>query len=271
VRSTEGWRRSRRPASIPVADRTVSPLRRAADGFALATTFLTIVPLPVRVGAQSRWTPAWFPVVGALVGAVAGGVRYGLDPLLGPLPASALAAATLVICTGALHQDGLADLADGLGVRGDRMRRLAVMRDPQVGTFGVLALGLWLLALVSALTSLPREDALIALVVACALGRWSALVHAVAASPARSDGLGAGFVVDRAPLVVATAIALAIAVALEGPAPAAGAAAAALLVAGVLSAGVRRSLGGRTGDTLGACIALAEVAVVLVLQGWARP
>src|SRR5919197_1316064 len=151
-RSSGGWRRSRRPASTRVADHTASPLRRAADGFALATTFLTIAPVPVRAGAASRWTPAWFPVVGALVGALAGGVRYGLDPLLGPVPASVLAAATLVVCTGALHQDGLADLADGLSARGDRARRLAVMRDPRAGTFGVLAVGLWLLALVSALS-----------------------------------------------------------------------------------------------------------------------
>jgi adenosylcobinamide-GDP ribazoletransferase len=238
---------------------------------ALATTFLTIVPLRVRAGAQSRWTPAWFPVVGALVGAIAGGVRYGFDSLLGALPASVLAAATLVVCTGALHQDGLADLADGLGVRGDRARRLAVMRDPQVGTFGVLAVGLSLLALVSALSGLARDDALAALVLACALGRSSALVHAVLAPPARAHGLGAGFAVERAPLAVASAIALGLALALEHPAPAASSLAAAVVVAGVLAASARRSLGGRTGDTLGACIALVEVAVAFVLLGWSRP
>jgi adenosylcobinamide-GDP ribazoletransferase len=264
------WRHSRRPASTPFADRTAGPLRRAVHGFALATTFLTIVPLPVRAGAQSRWSPAWFPVVGAFVGALAGGVRYGLDPLLGPLPASVLAAAALVICTGTLHQDGLADLADGLGVRGDRARRLAVMRDPQVGTFGVLAVGLWLLALVSALAGFDRDDALAALIVACALGRWSALVHAVLAPPARADGLGAGFGVEPASLAVASAIVVGLAIALEGPAPAAGTLAASLLITGALTASVRRSLGGRTGDTLGACISLVEVVVALVLLGVAR-
>jgi adenosylcobinamide-GDP ribazoletransferase len=226
--------------------------------------------VPVRAGAASRWTPAWFPVVGALVGALAGGVRYGLDPLLGPVPASVLAAATLVVCTGALHQDGLADLADGLGARGDRARRLAVMRDPRAGTFGVLAVGLWLLALVSALSGFGREDALAALVVACALGRWSALLHAVLAPPARTDGLGAAFVVEPGPLAIASAIAAAAALALESPAAAASSLAAALVVAGGLTACVRSSLGGRTGDTLGACIALAEVTVSFVLLGWAR-
>lgn len=228
------------------------------------------MPLPVRAGAQSRWTPAWFPVVGGVVGAVAGGVRYGLYPLLGPLPASVLAAATLVACTGALHQDGLADLADGLGVRGDRARRLAVMRDSQVGAFGVLAVGLWLFAFVSALSGLDRHDALVALVVAGALGRWSALVHAVLTAPARAEGLGASFLVGGAPLAVATTIAVAVAAALVSPGAAACSLAAALLVAGALSDSTRRALGGRTGDTLGTCIALVEVIVLLVLLGWAR-
>jgi adenosylcobinamide-GDP ribazoletransferase len=263
------WRHSRRSASSPVADGTGGPLRRAVDSFALATTFLTIVPLPVRAGAQSHWTPAWFPVVGAFVGALAGGVRYGLDPLLGPLPASVLAAAALVICTGALHQDGLADLADGLGARGDRARRLTVMRDPQVGTFGVLAVGLWLLALVSVLAGFDRDDALAGLIVACALGRWNALVHALLAPPARADGLGAGFAVEHGPFAVASATAVGLAIALESPAPAAGALAASLLIAGALTACVRRSLGGRTGDTLGACISLVEVVVALVLVAFA--
>jgi adenosylcobinamide-GDP ribazoletransferase len=253
-----------------VAERTAGPLRQAVDGLVLALTFLTVAPVPLRIGARSRWTPAWFPVVGALVGGLAGGVRYGLDSVLGPLPASVLAAVTLVAVTGALHQDGLADCADALGVRGERARRLAVMREPQVGTFGVLAVALWLLALVSALSGFDRADGLAALVVACALGRWSALAHASLTPPARADGLGATFVVARAPLAVASAVAVAAAVAIEGPVRAAGAVVATLLVAAGVTGWARRWLGGRTGDTLGACIALVEVAVCLVLLGFVR-
>jgi adenosylcobinamide-GDP ribazoletransferase len=227
--------------------------------------------VPVRPGAQPRWTPAWFPIVGALIGGIAGAVRFGLDPLLGALPASALAAAALVALTGALHEDGLADCADGLGVRGDRARRLAVMREPQVGVFGVLAVALWLLLLVSALTGLEREDALWALVVACGLGRWSALLHALLASPARRDGLGAAFHVKHSAFAVASVIAVAGALAVEGPARGAGVVAAASATALVVSAWARRGIGGRTGDTLGACVALAEVFVCLVLLGALRP
>ena len=241
------------------------PLRRAGDGLAGAVVFLTVVPLPVRAASSSRWAPAWFPVVGALVGGVAGGVRYGLDDLLGSAPATVLAVIALVVVTGALHQDGIADCADGMGARGDRARRLAVMREPQVGVFGVLALLLWVLLLVAAVGSLDRDDALRVLIVAGALGRWSALLHAVTTAPARPDGLGARFDVGRSELVLASASAAGAAFAFEAPARAASALAAAALVALAVSAWSRRAIGGRTGDTLGASVALVEVIVCLVV------
>jgi adenosylcobinamide-GDP ribazoletransferase len=245
-----------------------APLRRAAHGLAAAVVFLTVAPLPLRDPAGSRWAPAWFPLVGALVGGVAGGIRYALDHLLGPGPASVLALLALVAITGGLHQDGLADCADGIGARGDATRRLAVMRQPQVGVFGVLAVLFWLLLLVSAVASLDRTDALPALVVACALGRWSALLHAVTADPARSDGLGADFNVSRIQLTLATAVGAAAAFALEDAPPAAVSLAAAAVVAFAISAWSRRTIGGRTGDTLGASVALVEVVVVLVVLGF---
>ena len=241
------------------------PLRRAADGLAAAVVLLTVAPLPLRGAPDARWAPAWFPLVGALVGAAAGGVRYGLDDLLGSGPATVLAVTVLVVVTGALHQDGLADCADGIGARGDRARRLAVMREPQVGVFGVLAVLLWLLLLVSAIASLDRDDALRVLILASALGRWCAVVHAVTTAPARSDGLGASFNVGRSQLVLASAAATAAAFGLEVPARAVTALAAAALVALAVSAWSRRAIGGRTGDTLGASVALAEVVVCLVV------
>ncbi|MGI8594620.1 MAG: adenosylcobinamide-GDP ribazoletransferase [Solirubrobacteraceae bacterium] len=246
------------------------PLRRVADGFTLAANFLTVAPVPVRAGADPAWMPAWFPVVGALVGALAGMTRIALDPLLGPVPATVLAAAVLVAATGALHQDGLADCADGLGVRGDPPRRLAVMREPQVGVFGLLAVALWLALLLSALAGLGSDDSLRALVVACALGRWSALLHGVLAPPARTEGLGATFHVSPMALALGSVAALALAFALESPAQALGAVVAAVLTGLAMTAWARRCIGGRTGDTLGASVALVEVVVCLVLLGFAR-
>ena len=165
-------------------------VRRAVAGAALALAFLTVAPLPVRerpegIGAAA----AWFPAVGALVGLVAAGVRVAADPTLGAGVAAVLATAVMVALTGALHQDGLADCADGLGVRGDRARRLAVMREPSIGAFGTMALVLWALLFAAALGALPRGDAVRTLVVVGALGRWGAVLHAALAAPARPQGL----------------------------------------------------------------------------------
>jgi adenosylcobinamide-GDP ribazoletransferase len=234
-------------------------LRRAAADAALAVAFLTVVPIraaapgPRGIGGAA----AWFPLVGAAVGALAGGVRAAADPLLGATPATLLALVALVGATGALHQDGLADTADGLGVRGDRERRLAAMRDSAVGAFGVLALIGWTLLMLAALAPLPVHRALAALIAAAALARWAALLHAAATPPARPEGLGATFQPGRTALAAA---ALAC-----GPLPGLAALAAALAATALSVLTARRALGGRTGDTLGATVALAEAAICLTL------
>jgi adenosylcobinamide-GDP ribazoletransferase len=242
---------------------TRGPLGAAWSGLAGAITFLTVVPVPG--GGDLRRAAAWFPVVGAAVGALAGGVRAGLDPVLGATAATVLALAALVIVTGALHQDGLADTADGLGVRGDRDRRLAAMRDSSIGVFGALALIGWTLLMVVVLDRLSTARAVEALVAAAALGRWAALLHAAWSPPARADGLGASFAVGRVALILASGVAAAAAIALCGVGPGLAAIAAGLVVAGASVLHVRVTLGGRTGDTLGATVALAEVVVCTVL------
>jgi adenosylcobinamide-GDP ribazoletransferase len=242
---------------------------RPLDGVRLAIAFLTVVPVRLRTAPPLGTAAAWFPAVGAALGAVAGGVAYVARPALGPAVAAVLAVAVLVAATGALHQDGLADCADGLGARGGGVeRRLAVMRDSAVGTFGALALGFWLLLIVTALAGLDRDDAFAAMVVAAALGRWAALLHAIGAPPARPEGLGAAFVVSPFAIAVATLLASAAAVGLAGSGGLA-ALAVGIVVAGVVSAWSRRALGGRTGDTLGTVVALTEAGVIVLLLGLA--
>lgn len=245
-------------------------VRRAADGAVLAVGFLTVLPVRFRGEPAGLGTgAAWFPVVGALVGAIAGGVRAGADPLVGPSAAAVLATATLVAITGALHQDGLADCADGLGIRGNRGRRLEVMRDSSIGTFGALALITWMLLAVTALAALDTDDAVRALVLAGVAGRWAALLHAVLAAPARPDGLGASFAVAPGALSVATVVSLAAAILLAGVGHGLATVIALLLVTFTITGWARRTLGGRTGDTLGTTVALTEVATLLVLLGFA--
>lgn len=240
---------------------------RPWDGLASAITLLTTVPVPAVAEAGLSSAAVWFPVVGAAVGGLAGGVRVLAGHALGPTVSTVLAMIVLVLVTGALHQDGLADTADGLGARGSRARRLEVMRDSSTGVFGALALIAWALLLYAALTSLDGDRALRALVVACALGRWAALVHAAATSPARSDGLGAALRVGRVALAVATMLAAIAALAVCGLAPGAAAIGASAVVAALSVVFARRTLGGRTGDTLGATVAIAEVVVCVVLLG----
>jgi adenosylcobinamide-GDP ribazoletransferase len=233
----------------------------------LAVSFLTVVPVRSDPdGAAALGTAAgWFPAIGGLLGAVAGGVDYVLAPSLGPPVAAIVAVGVLVVLTGALHLDGLADCADGLGGRSDRERRLAIMRDSSVGTFGALGLILWLLLFAAALAALGRGDALRGLVVAAGLGRWAALVHARTSTPARPDGLGAGFRVADGALVLASCTAVVLAGGLLGPVDGLVGLAVALVVGLSVSAWSGRALGGLTGDTLGASVALAEVAVILTL------
>lgn len=204
-------------------------------------------------------------MVGALVGGGAGALAWLARPSLGPAVAAILAIGLLVTITGALHQDGLADCADGLGIRADRQRRLAVMRDSSIGTFGALALLVWFALIVSAIAGLDRDHGWRTLIAIGASSRWAALIHARASTPARSDGLGAGFAVTTAGLgfatVTAALVTLGAAGVVAGLLAMSGAAAIALLLAAWAAA----TLGGRTGDTLGASVAISEAAVAIIL------
>jgi adenosylcobinamide-GDP ribazoletransferase len=248
----------------------MGPVRRAAGGARLALALLTVLPVRPRGDAAALGTAAaWFPAVGALVGVIAGGVWIAAEPTLGAGVAGVLATIALIVVTGALHQDGLADCADGLGVRGDRQRRLEVMRDPSIGAFGTIALVAWALLLATALAALPHADAVRTLVLAAALGRWGAVVHGAFAAPARAEGLGAAFSVSPAATVVATSSVVIAALAL-GPARGLAAVGAAGLATLATTAWARRALGGRTGDTLGATVAIVELVTCLVLVSFAR-
>lgn len=233
-------------------------------GLPRAIALLTILPAPAGAAGLDG-AAGWFALVGAGIGALTGGVRVGAEQLLGRTPATVLAMIALVVVTGALHQDGLADTADGLGARGDRHRRLEVMRDSATGVFGALALIGWALLLFATLASLGAAHVLAALVTACALARLAALGHTLAAPPARSDGLGAAMQVDRGALLAATIFSAILALAVCGPVPGASALGAAALSAALSVLFVRHTLGGRTGDTIGATIAVTEVVVVTTL------
>ncbi|PZF79116.1 adenosylcobinamide-GDP ribazoletransferase, partial [Jiangella anatolica] len=108
-------------------------------GLRAAVAFLTRLPVGSSPAPLDR-AGAWFPLVGLLVGSVGLGVWWVADGLAGPLVAAVAAVLATVIVTGALHEDGLADTADGLWGGSTRERRLEIMRDSRLGTYGALAL-----------------------------------------------------------------------------------------------------------------------------------
>jgi adenosylcobinamide-GDP ribazoletransferase len=241
----------------------------ALDAPRHAVGFLTRIPVPFGPDETPRLTAAapWFPVVGAGVGAIGGGV-LALAALIpgaeGSGVAAALGLAATVVVTGALHEDGLADTADGLGVLGDRARRLEVMRDSRIGTFGAMALLVWLLVGWSALRPLETSDAVPALVAAGTASRWAILVHAARGRPARPDGAIHALRVGPVAGMAASAVTVAALLLCLGPDGGAIALGVATLVGGGTALGVRRALGGITGDTCGAAAAIAQVAVLVV-------
>lgn len=236
-----------------------------------AAGLLTRLPLPSArpTGATAASHPArCYPLVGTAVGALAG-LAYGVAAWLAlpPFAAAIAALAVAMLVTGALHEDGLADLVDGFGGGRDRTHKLAVMRDSRIGTYGVLALVLVLAARGGSLAALADPGtALAALVAAHAASRGGLAAMLWALPPARRDGLAAatGRPGGADALAAAALGSLPAALLLELPI-----ALAAILAAAVLQAGLalqaRRQIGGITGDVLGAAQQLAEAAVLLVV------
>lgn len=228
--------------------------------------------LPIRVdtaaaldrGARAAW--AW-PLVGAVVGvlaAVAGAVALWLG-----LPSMVTAGIVLVvqvIVTGAMHEDGLADSADGLWGGWDKTRRLEIMKDSHIGTYGVLALILSVGLRWAALTSLIGLGWLWpAVILTAMLSRLPMVGLMYGLPPARSGGLSRS--VGRPPrktLMLACAIALGVVLVSVGPwaLPLALTGGTVTLCAAVIA---QSKIGGQTGDILGAAQQLAEITMLLTL------
>lgn len=232
----------------------------------VAATLLTRTPIRISTEtASARANPAiWaYPLVGAAIGLV-GGLAYALLTWTGVAPGVAAvgALAAMIVATGGLHEDGLADTADGLG-GGARERALEIMRDSRIGAYGTMALTLALLARWSAVSDLTPWTAVAALIAAGAVSRAAIVVTMWALPPARPDGLSAlvGRPDDPAALA-ALGIAI-LAAAFAGGAILLAIGAAVLATWGIATLAQRR-LGGQTGDVLGAVQQGAEIAVLAV-------
>ncbi len=235
----------------------------------LALVLLTRLPVPALPdGVFARQARAvWaFPLVGLIVGALACAICWGaLQTGLSPMIAATLGVAALIATTGAMHEDGLADTVDGLWGGFTVERRLEIMKDSHIGTYGVLALVVSQLLRILAIAALLGAGWLGGVLAACLFSRalmpcamrflpnarQSGLSHSVGTPTLAAILIGVGLAVGLAivllggnaivPMICATAI------------------------GGVIAALAKARIGGQTGDILGATQALSEIAFLLAL------
>jgi adenosylcobinamide-GDP ribazoletransferase len=239
-----------------------------------AVSFLSVLPIPGRMWLfeSENATPpllvgsTYFPLVGLLLGLLLWLLVLVFTPLVPQLALAGLLVVALVLLTGGLHLDGLMDTCDGLFGGTTRERKLEIMRDSRVGSFGILGGACVLLLKFAFFASLRERSLPLALLVTLPSARW-AMVLALRIFPsARSTGLGAAFhqAVTTERLVLASIVALTI-----------------VLIAGqwiglivwamtsattlVLGFWITRNLGGLTGDSYGAIEEVVEVMALLVL------
>ncbi|MDJ0630941.1 MAG: adenosylcobinamide-GDP ribazoletransferase [Rhodobacter sp.] len=232
----------------------------------IATAFalLTRIPLPGAIpdrGAAAAW--AW-PLAGLAVGAAAAVTALAAQALgLPPAVSAGIVLAATIAVTGALHEDGLADTADGFWGGWTRERRLDIMKDSRIGSYGVIALILSLGLRWSALTALVATGpAAAAILAAAALSRLPMALIMHLLPNAREEGLSAQ--TGRpglATVLVATVVALAIGLVLLG-ASLFPAVLILLLTTAAAAAIMQAKIGGQTGDTLGATQQIGEIALL---------
>lgn len=234
-----------------------------------AVAFLTRVPVRRPFdGADVGRSTLFFPAVGAALGLAQLGLFLGLGRRLPPLVTATLVVAFSAWSTRAMHLDGLADFADGLGGGFQRERALEVMRDPRVGAFGATALVLVLVVKVAAIAALAAP---LALVLAPTLARWASVPLGFFLPYARKEGAGLGAALtDHVGLVelfgASACVALvALLTSVELAAPCLLAALAVTALTGLVA---RRRLAGVTGDVLGANVELAEAAALVAAVAW---
>ncbi len=230
--------------------------------------FLTRLPVPAGEYSATALAKSvvYFPLVGVVVGLV-GSATFMLALLMWTQPvAIAFTLVVMIVCTGAFHEDGLADSADGIGGGWSIDDKLAIMKDSRIGTYGSLALILALLLKFAALASLSIDAVPLALLTAHALSRWSILPLVRCTDYVSGDrGSGKAFenAMTNARLGLATVFVVMLTISLAGSM----ALMLLLVTVAVMLTGrwyCQRKLGGITGDTLGATNQLIEISVYLV-------
>jgi adenosylcobinamide-GDP ribazoletransferase len=242
--------------------------RSVMSDLAIALVFFTRLPLPpFDVPGRKLGDALWAaPIVGIVV-ALVGGFVYTLAHAMGINEgvAAALALTATMVVTGCLHEDGLADTADAFGGGRSIARKLEIMRDSRIGTFGAAALGLSILLRWTSLASLPGGAGVICALLAAHAASRGILAALIQRTPAARDSGLAASVGSVSDTVALTAIALgAVPLLLLGIGQGILLAMLVACIAYWLRAIFFRQIGGITGDTLGAAQQIIEITVLLV-------
>jgi adenosylcobinamide-GDP ribazoletransferase len=250
-------------------------LAQAIAALAENLRFFTRLPLSPSARVPDFAKVGWAaPLAGAIIGGLGAAAfliarKIGLPEII----SATLAVAIEIVVTGGLHEDGLADVADGFGGGSNRDAKLAIMRDSRVGAYGAIALCLALLLRIEAIATLARpylEFAAGAFVLAAAAARAAALTPLIWASPIRAEGAGASIgALDTNVLlgagVTLTLLATALGLLSLGLVRAFFACVVGAAIARLFVALAQRQIGGQTGDVCGATAEIVQVAVLLAL------
>lgn len=246
-------------------------MRRELAAFFAALGFFTRLPVPAWAGYSAeamQAAPRYLPAIGLLVGGLSAAVYLLAQAVWPPAIAILLAMGCGLLATGAFHEDGLADTADGLGGGWDKARILEIMKDSRVGSYGVVVLWLALSARFVLLCNLPPTLIAPALLAGHAVSRWVALWPLLGMDYARDDSAGKSAPVAhrlRAPAFALATLCAALPLYLLPPLQTLAGLTLAGLAALWLIRKYRRWLGGYTGDSLGALQQVAEIAFYLGL------
>lgn len=247
----------------------MSLIAREIGHFFVGIMFLTRLPVPSglrHVEGRLARSARYFPLVGVLVGALTGVVFVVTSMLMPPLLAAGLTIMAGLLLTGALHEDGLADCADGLGGGTTREHALEIMRDSRLGTFGASALLMSVGLRWAALAGFAPQQGLIALVLCHTISRAMIPPVLVSGHYARSRGLASSVAEGVTGVEAGFAILIAFAVAMiAGPVAGLAGFAGAIIAGGLMLSFLIYRLGGYTGDGLGAIQQVAEIAILIVL------
>ena len=213
-----------------------------------------------------------FPIAGLVIGALPALIWFVTANVFNPYLAASLAIMSGVIITGALHEDGLADCADGIGATNDRERALEIMRDSTIGTYGASALFFSFILRVTALASLDPIHGALAILMAHSIARMTMAIALFTADYARPSGLANAVRegINKQQFLTALALGFTIMLCLAFFGGLLGAiiafALAMLAASGVLQV-LKSRLGGYTGDGLGAMEQVAEITILITLAG----